>query len=95
MSIFEILSFKSSNVTGGGTDYDSGPYNVTFPAGVFRASFDITIINDDVLENRETFNLIIAEDFLPENVTLGRPYLTQVNIFNIGGSSKYAIDNYA
>ena len=47
-----------------------------------------------MLEDRETFNLIIAEDSLPENVTLGIPYLTRVTIFNSGGSSKYAIDNY-
>ena len=81
------------NITGGGVDYNSGPYNVAFPAGVTRASFSITINNDDVLEDHETFNLIIAEDSLPENVTLGIPYLTEVTIFNIGGSSKYAIDN--
>ena len=67
---------------------------MTFPAGVTRASFNITIIIDDVLEDGETFNLIIAEDSLPENVTLGTPYLTEVTIFNDGGSSKYAIDNY-
>ena len=67
---------------------------MTFPAGVTRASFNITIIIDDVQEDRETFNLIITEDSLPENVTLGTPYLTKVTIFNIGGSSKYAIDNY-
>ena len=66
---------------------------MTFPAGVTRASFSITLIDDDVLEDRETFNLIIAEDSLPENVTLGIPYLTEVTIFNIGGSSKYVIDN--
>ena len=82
------------NVTGGGVDYNSGPYNVTFPAGVTRASFNITINNDDVLEDGETFNLIIAEDSLPENVTLGTPYLTVVTIYNIGGSSKYVVDNY-
>ena len=82
------------NITGGGVDYNSGPYNVTFPAGVSRASFNITIINDDVLEDHETFNLIIIEDSLPENVTLGTPYLTKVIILNFGGSSEYVVDNY-
>ena len=80
--------------TTGGVDYNSGPYSVTLPAGVTRASFNITIINDDVLEDGETFNLIITEDSLPENVTLGTPYLTRVTIYNIGGSSKYVVDNY-
>ena len=77
----------------GGVDYNSGPYNVTFPAGVTSVSFTITINNDNVLEDHETFNLIIAEDSLPENVILGNPYLNEVRIINIGGSSKYAIDN--
>ena len=41
-------------------DYNSGPYNVTFPAGVTSVSFDVTIINDNVLGDNETFLLTIV-----------------------------------
>ena len=60
---------------------------MTFPAGVTRASFSITINIDDVLEDHETFHLIIVGDSLPEKIALGGIYLTKVTIINIGGSS--------
>ena len=60
---------------------------MTFPAGVTSVSFNITIINDNVLEDSETFNLIIANDSLPEIVTLGETYIMQVTILNFDGSS--------
>ena len=75
----------------GGVDYNSGPYDVTFPAGVTSVSLNITIIKDDLMEDRETFNLIIANNSLPENVTLGETYIFKVTIINSGGSSKYVI----
>ena len=43
----------------GKRDYDSGPYSVTFPANETSISFDVTIINDNVFESLETFDLII------------------------------------
>ena len=60
---------------------------MTFPAGVSSVSFNITINNDTLLENNETFNLIIG-DSLPENMTLGEIYLTKVTILNDGSSGK-------
>ena len=51
------------NVTGG-VDYDSGPYTVTFPAGVTSVSFDVAINDDNILENNETFNLTIMTSSL-------------------------------
>ena len=47
-------------LTGGGVDYDSGPYTVTFPAGVTIVSFDVPINDDNILEDNENFNLYIA-----------------------------------
>jgi len=61
------------------TDYISGPYNVTFPAGTTRASFDIVLNNDAVTEGRETFNLTIS-DMLHPNVTLDNIYQVVVSI---------------
>ena len=70
--VSKVISFQnvnnSNNVTGGGVDYDSGPYIVTFPAGVTSASFDIIINDDNVLEDDEVFRLII--DLLPNRVTV-------------------------
>ena len=54
-------------------------------------SFNITIINDNVLENNETFNFTIVGESLPNNVILGKISQTTVTIVNDGGSRKYAI----
>ena len=56
-----------------------------------NVSFNITIINDNVLENNETFNLSIVGKSLQNNVTLGKISQTAVTIVNDGGSRKYAI----
>ena len=56
----------SNNVIGGGTDYTSGPYYITFPAGAISVSFNININNDDVLEANETFILTIANSSLSD-----------------------------
>ena len=54
----------SSNLIGGGVDYNSGPYSVTFPAGVTSISLNVKINNDNILEGNETFILTIANSFL-------------------------------
>ena len=46
--------------TGEGVDYDSGPYTVTFPAGVISVPFDVPIIDDNILEDDEDFHLNIV-----------------------------------
>ena len=58
-------------------------------------SFNVTIINDDVVENNETFNLIIIGDYLPKNVTVSKISQIAVTIVNDGGSGKYAINYLA
>ena len=73
----------------GGVDYNSGPYNITFPAGVTSVSFNITIINDTVLEDNETLLLtIIILDVLPNIVIPGENNHTNVTIVNDGGTGK-------
>ena len=69
---------SSNNVTGGGVDYDSGPYTVTIPAGDIRMSFNVPINDDDVSENNEQFDLTI--DTVPSFVTLTNPRQTTVTI---------------
>ena len=60
---------SSNNVTGGGVDYDSGPYTVTIPAGDTNASVSVPINNDNILEDDEDFTLTIMSGTLPNGVT--------------------------
>ena len=48
-------------------DYNSGPYNITIPAGMTNASFNISISVDNVLEGNEVFSLTI-DQISPVNV---------------------------
>ena len=41
-------------------DYDSGPYNVTIPAGEINSTLNITIKDDDMSEGNETFMISIT-----------------------------------
>jgi len=60
-------------LTGEGVDYNFTQmmYNVTFPAGVTCASFDIPINDDMISEDYETFDITIMELSLPYGVILG------------------------
>ena len=68
--------------TGRGVDYISGPYTVTFPAGQTTATFNVQIIDDDILEGTETFMLNIDETSLPTGITHGIPSKARVIIVN-------------
>ena len=81
----QIIS--NDNFSGGGVDYNSGPYNVIIPAGVTSVSFNITINNDNVLEHNETFNLTIINGSLPEKFILGEIYTTEVTILSDGSGT--------
>ena len=66
--------------TGMGFDYDSGPYTVTFPAGITTAHLTIPITDDRILESNEDFNLTIDASSLPNDVTTGSPQQATVTI---------------
>ena len=51
----------------GGDDYNSGPYNVTFIAGMTTTSFVISLIDDDAREDNESFTLTIDSSPVPVN----------------------------
>ena len=57
----------------GGLDYVPGPYPVSIPAGNMSASFNISIIDDDIPENVETFVIAINSSSLPNGVTIANP----------------------
>ena len=60
----------------------SGPFYVTFPAGENQVKFVISITNDDVVENNESFTLSINPSSLPLGVTVGDPSQTTVTIID-------------
>lgn len=66
-------------------DYESGPYTVIFPAGMTRVPFDVPIIDDDILENDEDFDVIINTGSLPDNVRRGSTSRATVTIVNDDG----------
>ena len=66
-----------------GVDYNSGPYNVTFPIGSTNASFDIAIIDDGVLEDDEMFNISITS--ITNGHIVGTPAVATVTIIDTTG----------
>jgi len=61
------------DITGGGIDYDSGPYTVTFYAGQTIVLFNVFIIDDSILEKNEMFILNIDIASLPKRVIVDSP----------------------
>ena len=80
-----MYSLLCHNITGG-EDYSSGPYNVTFTAGTTNSSFTISINDDDIFEDNESFALIIFS--LPNIITAGDPRQATVTIVDNEGNVK-------
>ena len=66
-------------------DYESGPYNITFPAGTTSVPFNISITDDDILEDDENFILTVDLSSLPNNITASDPYQATVTIVDKDG----------
>ena len=67
------------NVTGGGIDYNSGPYNVTFLVGEIIATVIVPINNDNIFEDDENFTLTIDPSSTPDGVSGGPATVTIVD----------------
>ena len=65
-----------------GDDYIPGPYNVTFPAGVTSVSFNVPIIDDNVLESDEHIFLRIDSSSLPSRFIVTNPSQATLTIVN-------------
>ena len=72
-------------VTGGGVDYTSGPYTITFLPGQTSATFDVPINDDNIYEINEDFMLTIDETSLPIGITCGSPGEVAVTIVDDDG----------
>ena len=77
------MTFKFS--VGGGQDYNSGPYNVTFTIDIPIVSFPIPIIDDQILEQDEIFYLDLQS--LPDNVIVGD--ISQATVAIVNDEGKY------
>ena len=50
----------------GGADFVSQQFQLDFPAGQTRVTFTVTIIDDNLVENMESFQLLLS---IPNNLT--------------------------
>ena len=66
-------------------------YNVTFSAGETSASFDVQIIDDDLIETNEILQFMILQDSLPDGVSGGAQNKTAVIIIDDAGNDKLFI----
>ena len=81
-----ILLLASNYIIGGGVDYNSRLYNVIFPARVTRASLNVAVYNDNILEGNETFILAMTNLSLSEEgfvITTGDYDKATVTIIDI------------
>ena len=67
------------NVTGG-DDYDPGPYYVTFAVDSIIILFNLTIIDEGILEDNEVFSVSVAS--ITNDHIVGNPSVTVVTIFD-------------
>ena len=85
--VTSLQNANSNNITGGSVDYDSGPYDVTFPAGETSVMFGIPINDDAILEDDEDFTITIRSGSLPNRVTRGGPNQATVTIVDDEGKN--------
>ena len=69
----------------GGDDYSSGPYTVIFPAGYTSVKFNVSINDDNILDDRESFNLTIIPSSLPVSINVITPAQVTVTIVDDEG----------
>ena len=66
----------------GDADYIAGPYTATIRAGDTTASFTITLNDDSILEDGETFTIDVDPSSLPTGVTVGSTGQATITIDN-------------
>ena len=65
-----------------GLDFNFGPRNISFSAGMTRVTFNVTIIEDNILEHDERFSLSVDPLTLPNRVTIGTSSHTTITIID-------------
>ena len=73
---------------GSNTDYESGPYIITFVVGATAVSFSISITDDDILEGNETFYLTIDPSSLRDDTNVDVGNIFQVTVIIVEDDCK-------
>ena len=69
-----------------GDDYEFETFNITIPAGDTSASFNISIIDDDIFEINESFSVTIESSSLPHRLLVqSEDCMVIVTIFDDDG----------
>ena len=68
LMIFSCYSFILLKHVGSNTDFDATTQTVTIIAGTNSSTINITVINDDIVEGNETFNMSFS---LPSSLSPG------------------------
>ena len=82
------------SIEGGESDYTPGPYIVSFPTGLTMTPFKVPIVNDNILEDDETFTLAIDTGSLPSRVSRGNLGQATVTIVNVIGKCLCVINGH-
>jgi len=92
--VFSFIIIMSMIFIGEGIDYVSGPYSVTIPAGMIRASFNVSVVYDIILETDENFILTIISSSQPSHVIIKDPTQATVIIMDDDGKqTSHHLDN--
>ena len=84
-----VLNNKYVDYLTGGDDYNSGPYNVTFTAGMTSSSLVITINDDNMFEDNENF--VLKFDSVPSIIAIGDPREATLTILDNEGIMKHQV----
>ena len=76
-----IIIININSTLTGGDDYGPGIYTVVIPAETSMVPFNISIVDDNILEGDEDFDVVILQRSLPAGVIRGNPRAT-VTIVN-------------
>ena len=69
------------------------PYSVEISAGQTTFPFNVSIINDSILEKNESFHIIIVSGSLPNRIHRGNIGSTRVTIVDNDGTCNYIMRN--
>ena len=69
--------------------FTGSPYSITFPAGATTASFNISVTDDNILEDNEDIEVEIIVSSLPSRVGVSNPGQATVTIVDDDGKIKF------
>ena len=80
---------------GAENDYTTGPYSVTISTGMTTTPYNIVVTDDNLLENSETFAILLNPISLPSGVIVGDINQATVTIINDDGEQRcYYIERF-